>query len=679
MNIIYLIVSFHIIKSVYIQYEILSFDEMIYKLNQNKYTEKEYRNIISNISELLEYYVYLDIAKNPPNSLPKVDLIKEIKSINIEKLKFYDFYLKISNILFSVQDAHLRISFKQLDNYEYYSPIYYYIKTIDNYNYVFLDFNPDNFLNIPFNETLKSEIEKFKQFKIIKINDNNPCDYIQNFGKKLFKSEHAQFTYNLNKKIKYGNFSDYPFIKSDLENITILFENNESIIFEYKIIYNTNKNYERKTPKYNLKWDSNLENKIKYRVDNKNKVNVIYQSSFDIEEYDKNSDYFFRNMLNNINSNNYPIILIEDFNDGGNIQFSYILQSILNYNLSNIKSRESFRVSKKIGIGLPDYFNLFDIETCQRLQLNNLIRNKETDIYENNIEHNRTKIISVYNTYEHILYYTKNYKKQLRKPTEIIIFTDGYSYSATSYFIKDIQESGNAILIGYNGNPSEEKKNDKFDSSQSPSGSMGEVNRILISNLNKYGITMDITIGESFNDNFQNENNIKIPREYIINPIDERSSIYNKYNDDKYNEFINEGLRIINKYKIECNPKNKKLLLLSDSCLFDNNFTHGGFLCDDNGKWSNVCKPSFCDQGYYFDNYFNICKRDPCFPNFSYQNVYSKKNRKMENKFYYIYDNLYLFFIICIIIFVIFLIWFLKVKKRKNKKYFGIEMEDKLI
>ena len=55
MNIIYLIVSFHIIKSVYIQYEILSFDEMIYKLNQNKYTEKEYRNIISNISELLEY------------------------------------------------------------------------------------------------------------------------------------------------------------------------------------------------------------------------------------------------------------------------------------------------------------------------------------------------------------------------------------------------------------------------------------------------------------------------------------------------------------------------------------------------------------------------------------------------------------------------------------------------
>ena len=92
--------------------------------------------------------------------------------------------------------------------------------------------------------------------------------------KNYLKVNMLNFTYNINKRIKYGHFSDYPFIKSDLENITILFENNESIIFNYKIIYNPNKNYERKTPKHNLKWDSNVKNKIKYRVDNKNKVNI---------------------------------------------------------------------------------------------------------------------------------------------------------------------------------------------------------------------------------------------------------------------------------------------------------------------------------------------------------------------------------------------------------------------
>ena len=87
----------------------------------------------------------------------------------------------------------------------------------------------------------------------------------------------------------------------------------------------------------------------------------------------------------------------------------------------------------------------------------------------------------------------------------------------------------------------------------------------------------------------------------------------------------------------------------------------------------------FCDQGYYFDNYFNICKRDLCFPNFSCQSVDYMKNRKMENKYYFIYDNSCLFFVVGVVVFVIFLNWFLKTKKRKNKKYFGIETEDKLI
>ena len=58
-----------------------------------------------------------------------------------------------------------------------------------------------------------------------------------------------------------------------------------------------------------------------------------------------------------MNENDYPIIIIEDFNKGGNIMFSYIMQTLINYKLSNIKSRESFRISNKLGIALPDNFN----------------------------------------------------------------------------------------------------------------------------------------------------------------------------------------------------------------------------------------------------------------------------------------------------------------------------------
>ena len=58
------------------------------------------------------------------------------------------------------------------------------------------------------------------------------------------------------------------------------------------------------------------------------------------------------------------------------------------------------------------------------------------------------------------------------------------------------------------------------------------------------------------------------------------------------------------------------MLLKSNQCFFKNDiFAHGGFQCGKNGKWSNFCVPYYCEQGYYFDNYFKLCKVDSCFSN----------------------------------------------------------------
>ena len=67
---------------------------------------------------------------------------------------------------------------------------------------------------------------------------------------------------------------------------------------------------------------------------------------------------------------------------------------------------------------------------------------------------------------------------------------------------------------------------------------------------------MSITFHESFSDNYQDNNSIIYPLEYMKFPIDERVNIYNLYVSD----FINEGLNIVEKYKKECNSNNKKLL-----------------------------------------------------------------------------------------------------------------------
>ena len=105
-----------------------------------------------------------------------------------------------------------------------------------------------------------------------------------------------------------------------------------------------------------------------------------------------------------------------------------------------------------------------------------------------------------------------------------------------------------------------------------------------------------------FIQSFYSTKDLSHPLEYDINPVDEIINVYDIETD--YNSFINESLKILNKYQTECNPNNKKLVFVTDKCdkEFKNNYTHGGYECGDNGKWSTKCIPSYCDIGYIFDH-----------------------------------------------------------------------------
>ena len=92
------------------------------------------------------------------------------------------------------------------------------------------------------------------------------------------------------------------------------------------------------------------------------------------------------------------------------------------------------------------------------------------------------------------------------------------------------------------------------------------------------------------------------------------------------------------------------LLLKNDKCSFKNDkFAHGGFQCNNEGKWSQICKPYYCDYKYYFDYYEKKCKFDTCF---------SKNNN----------DNLIIYIIIIVSsVLLIVLFIFLMIKKCKKK------------
>ena len=79
--------------------------ELFDKLEKVKITEKDSKELISNLTQILERYVFLDILKNPPqpdgkaNYHDPVDLIKELNEINTDERPLYDFYRELKLII----------------------------------------------------------------------------------------------------------------------------------------------------------------------------------------------------------------------------------------------------------------------------------------------------------------------------------------------------------------------------------------------------------------------------------------------------------------------------------------------------------------------------------------------------------------------------------------------------
>ena len=175
-----------------------------------------------------------------------------------------------------------------------------------------------------------------------------------------------------------------------------------------------------------------------------------------------------------------------------------------------------------------------------------------------------------------------------KKPTEIIVFTDGYSFSCTSFFIKGLQEHGHAIIVGYNSKPGLEKSD--FDAAQSSSSVETFKYSEKVQNLNKLGFNVRVTFGAKFDHN--DKGNPKTPEEFLIYPVDYISPLYISYDDQLYQTFITVSKNIFDKYNDlengECNPDNKLLYYETSDCDSQLNIerAHGGYLCGKNGKWN---------------------------------------------------------------------------------------------
>ena len=596
------------------------------------------------------------------------------KVLDDEITEVYDFYREIILIISKLKDSHIQINWNLLNLNDFYiiSPIEFYIKNVDNKPRLFIRCLPDNFLNF-FIDPDFSEYSSYicnnngneEQYPVKSINGGDPFDYINNFGGDFSstKNEHSTFSF----KLEYQNdipLSYYPlslddfkeikiefelgddfitkyFIGSDLENIDIERRNLnykninlENLENQTKIMNKTSKkkyyrnfirNKKRRKLDY-LPWKyytyGEDEDKLKCYEDVDNKLNIFYIESFEPIDKDNFLKVMEECILELFDKNTYPIVLINHLNSGGYVYLSQILLGIISPLMSidiykgRIRITDSFKETEDIKYYIET--NITNSENCLHTNFEQLNKNKVKVDYGNDIKSDLTELfflnnITIHNRIEN-LRKNMNYK---RKPTEILIFTDGYTFSAASLFMNYIQKSGGAIVASYMGNPSH--MDDKpFDISQSPSPVFSHKLLKIFSknyeNLLNNGENEEWEIQIPGIQSFYDKKDNITPLEYEIIEPDEKSYIFSNYNDNSKDEFIIKSIKIFEKYKNECNPKNKNLLKISEECdsKFPNQYTHGGYECGDDGKWSKICVANHCDPGYIFDRTLKKCVKDFC-------------------------------------------------------------------
>ena len=649
--------------------------------------EKEYcEEVKKYLKEVFELYIFTDIAKNPPiieghpNYHHKpIDIQQSLEDIQTENRYFYEFYQEIMKILTATKDLHLSIySFKTpkgiiFEQYGAALPFAFVIKntTNDTEEGEFKMYIDPNFFFGYYEESVQQFIFEHIDIPLKTIEDQDPFDYIQNWSKyTATKNDHAQFTYLMAFKVISGFYLRYfPLDYSDLNLIQFEFEDNKILRIPYHIVKPNMKDVEfneyfhsylkdansqadiinipfineirdkyliykgkkkiilKEDKKEEIEWNVSISSDsgfIKCKVDEKNEVNVVLQTTFSVNYYLGIAKIIECAKL--FHTNAYPIIIIESKNGGGTIQLYLMMHQLFQMRTVD-RSYFSYRMSDATELlyeGINNWVRT-DMKTCKQVK-SYADYQVEFDHYNYNglnVEHKRSGAVDLLAFYFRTLLrdYRENYlndenlKKNLKRPTDIIIFTDSFSYSSTSGFIKAFQDTGGAIIVGYFGNP-KKKGTDLFDGSQSISSVQSINDFYLYEKLYNLGIFVEqVTVAESFDDSVYEEN--PIPREYALDPVDYRVNIYSSYSDNLYMKFIEEGKKIHKKFNEEnyCNPKNDKLLLHNDCEVKDNPKAHGGYKCNpDTNKWdTNNCQPYYCDIGYYFNQKRKNCSEECSF------------------------------------------------------------------
>jgi len=570
----------------------------------NDFTKKFYNNSIS---------IYLPVVfniKNDTNGIPKMytepnkndtlnnlfvnssDIFEVINNSTNSPIKTingedpFNFISKFGSEFTEIRNPHG--SFTKKFNIINKTPLYImplYKENLTNFTIIYeneLNFKTDLFIISEKNIFPKHNMTPIQTINNFILNSNIFENILNEF---IFIPEIKELPYELMKLNKYGQFEFT--LDSHINSL-----NGTSMSW---------KDWNYSTP----------DNVFKCRVDKENELNVYFIRSFSpgdnstINKFIETIEQCVK--LFDKDENNYKTVLITSMNGGGvGVIAEFLLQMISPYTSLNIYT--SLRATQSIK---KNYRGLFkEINECRTKSQFDILNNVKSINYGNITEEMSELSIDVNQRLRKKSDEIRKSLKHKKKPTDIIAFTDGYSFSATSILLKYLQYYGGGIVVGYFGNP---KINITFDSSLSTSAVIN-IYQLALWNQNfkelneKYDIILQFAYLQAFTD----PSNISIPLEYVVTPVDERMSLYENFNESNYHVFVEKAKEIFEKYQKKCSKINKNLALLNKSCTFEENLL-GGNPCGDDGEWNtSVCVPSYCDNNYIFDKNNQKCIFDKC-------------------------------------------------------------------
>jgi len=244
---------------------------------------------------------------------------------------------------------------------------------------------------------------------------------------------------------------------------------------------------------------------------------------------------------------------------------------------------------------------------------NKIWRKFETDDLGHGVTHERTK--KYYFAFREYLEERTKYalKNNIRKPTDIVVVTDGFCFSACSFFVDTVQSTGSGIVAGIG--PIID--NDVLFQASQCASSVIEPDMFFedLEDNGHYGLEFTTTFLESYP--LSEDMKETIPNDYQVYRIDKHMEYYNLLSVNESEVFKHAKL-VHEEFQTHCNSDNHRLFMVSENCTVDDpHALTAGYACGTDGLWNHSdCRISTCTAGYSVDFDNNECVKDICDPRY---------------------------------------------------------------